>query len=518
MSALDRIVPKPVKLTESTGVFPIKPDTVIGTDEAATERGNQLSEMLSGAMGRKIRVVPPTPQENCIALSVDPNLSALSDEGYRLNVTPRRAEILAKTSKGTFWGMQTLRQLLPVEAFSSKQVDAAWEIPCVSIEDQPRFAWRGMHLDCCRHFMPIEFIYKWIDLLSLHKMNVFHWHLTEDQGWRIEIKKYPKLTEIGAWRKETLVGHASEKPQKYDGKRHGGFYSQDEVQKVVKYAADRNVTIVPEIEMPGHAQAAIAAYPELGVYPEKQLEVWTRWGVSRDILNANESTIRFFQDVLSEVLELFPSKFIHIGGDEAAKDQWKASPQIQARIKELGLKDEHELQSWFIKRMDTFLTEKGRRLVGWDEILEGGLAAGATVMSWRGEEGGVAAAKAGHDVVMAPNQYVYFDHYQSRDKSKEPLAIGSLTPLEEVYGYEPIPKALGDAEAKHVLGAQGQLWTEYIPNSKHLEYMAFPRACALSEVVWSPKEKRELAQFLPRLKTHLERLKLWDVSFRPLDS
>jgi hexosaminidase len=393
MAAIDRVIPKPVKLTETQGEFQIKVNTVIAADEAAGDRGNQLAEMLAPALGWRLKVVSPTPQENCIALSVDASLNGLGDEGYRVNVTPRRAEISAKTSAGVLWGIQTLRQLMPVEVFSPKPVEGVpWNVPCVSIEDQPRFGWRGMHLDCCRHFMPAEFIYKWIDLISLHKMNVFHWHLTEDQGRRIEIKKYPKLTEVGAWRKETLAGHASTKPATYDGVRHGGFYSQDEIKKIVKYAAARNVTIVPEIEMPGHAQAAIAAYPELGVYPEKQLEVWTRWGVNTNILNAEESTIKFFQDVLAEVMELFPSKFIHVGGDEAAKDQWKASPRIQERIKELGVKDEHELQSWFIRRMDKFLTANGRRLIGWDEILEGGLAPDATVMSWRGEKGGIAAA------------------------------------------------------------------------------------------------------------------------------
>ncbi len=339
-------------------------------------------------------------------------------------------------------------------------------MPCGTIEDRPRFGWRGMMLDCSRHFMPIEFIYQWIDLLAIHKMNVFHWHLTDDQGWRIEIKKYPKLTEIGAWRKETLIGHALSKQQhRYDGTPHGGFYTQDQIRSVVKYAAARNVTVVPEIEMPGHSQAAIAAYRHLG-NTAQPIDVWTSWGVNANILNVEESTIRFFQDVLTEVMELFPSPFIHIGGDEALKDQWKASPRAQARMAELGLKNEHELQSWFIRRMDEFLASRGRTLVGWDEILEGGLAPGAMVMSWRGEEGGIAAADAGHDVVMSPQQRVYFDHYQSENKDEEPLAIGGFTPIEHVYQYEPVPAAMDEKAAAHVQGAQAQLWTEYVPDPR----------------------------------------------------
>jgi hexosaminidase len=517
---LDGLVPIPVRLLSREGSFRIDSDTIIAADELAMARGRQLSEMLAPAIGRRLSVAAPTPQDGCIALSIDASLANLGDEGYRISVTPRRAEVIARTSRGVFWGMQTLRQLLPDEIFSNSKADGvSWDIPAVDIEDRPRFAWRGMHLDCCRHFMPIEFLYKWVDLLSMHKIGVFHWHLTEDQGWRIEIKKYPKLTEVGAWRKETIVGHMRDKPYRFDGTRHGGSYSQDEIRKLVRYADERNVTIVPEIEMPGHSQAAIAAYPELGC-TGKQIEVATSWGIMKDILNAEDSTIRFYQDVLSEVMELFPSTFIHVGGDEAVKDQWKASPRIQQRIKELGLKDEHELQSWFIRQMDQFLTSRGRRLVGWDEILEGGLAPGATVMSWRGEEGGIAAAKAGHDVVMAPHQYVYFDHLQSQDKAKEPPAFGGFTPIEKVYGYEPIPAALNEEQARRVLGAQGQIWTEYIPTSRQVEYMAFPRACALAEVVWSAKHpagQRDFGTFRPRLRAHLERLKRMDVNFRELD-
>jgi hexosaminidase len=347
-------------------------------------------------------------------------------------------------------------------------------------------------------------------------MNSFHWHLTEDQGWRIEIRKYPRLTEVGAWRKETVVGRPNRDTTKntYDGKRHGGFYTQDDVREVVAYAAERFVNVVPEIEMPGHAQAAIAAYPWLGNYPNRQLEVWTRWGVNENILNAEPRTIAFMQDVLAEVLGLFPSRFIHVGGDEAVKTQWRSSPRARARIRELGLKNEEELQSWFIRQMDAFLAARGRRLVGWDEILEGGLAPGATVMSWRGVRGGIAAARAGHDVVMAPTTYTYFDYYQSPDRDQEPLAIGGLLPLDSVYGFEPIPAELEPQYAKHVLGAQGQLWTEYMPTPRQVEYMAFPRLTALAEVVWTPRERKDWADFRRRLDVHLRRLDALQVNYR----
>ncbi|HEU4631197.1 MAG TPA: family 20 glycosylhydrolase, partial [Gemmatimonadaceae bacterium] len=395
----------------------------------------------------------------------------------------------------------------------------AWTIPAVHVEDRPRFAWRGAHLDVSRHFMPREFVEKYIDLMALHRLNTFHWHLTDDQGWRLEIRKYPRLTEVGAWRTRTLVGRrvsADSTAWRYDETPHGGYYTQDDVREVVAYAAARHVTVVPEIEMPGHAVAAIAAYPQLGV-TEQPPEVGTRWGVYSEILNAEPGTVAFMQDVLTEVLELFPGPFVHVGGDEADKTLWKASPQIQARIRELGLADEHALQSWFIRQMDDFLTAHGRRLVGWDEILEGGLAPNATVMSWRGTAGGIAAARAGHDVVMAPNGSTYLDHYQSRDVAREPMAIGGFLPLDSVYLYEPVPAELDAAAARHVLGAQAQLWTEYIPDPKQAEYMAYPRLAALAEVVWTPAAEKDLADFRRRLAVHLRRLDALDVRYRPPD-
>jgi hexosaminidase len=363
--------------------------------------------------------------------------------------------------------------------------------------------------------MPKEWLLKHLDLLALHKLNVFHWHLTEDQGWRIEIKKYPKLTEVGAWRSDTMTPPRTRDPEKrkFTGKPHGGFYTQDDVREVVRYATDRGITVVPEIEMPGHAVAAIASYPELG-NTGKQLDVLTYWGVNKHVLGVGDNVLRFFEDVLDEVLALFPSKFIHVGGDECPKDEWRESPAAQARMKELKLKNEDELQSWFIGHFDSWLAKRGRRLIGWDEILEGGLAKGATVMSWRGEEGGVAAAKAGHDVVMAPEKPTYMDHSQS-ELPTEPAGIGGHNSLEDVYRYEPIPKELSAAEARHVLGSQGQVWTEYMPGPKRVEYMAWPRLSALAEVLWSPRETRDWTGFQKRLATHLERLRILDVNFRP---
>jgi hexosaminidase len=369
--------------------------------------------------------------------------------------------------------------------------------------------------------MPKEFVKKYLDLLAMHKMNRFHWHLTDDQGWRIEIRRYPKLTGIGAWRRQTLVGpyRTNPGPEHFDGTRHGGFYTQDDIREIVAYAAERFITIVPEIEMPGHAQAVIAAYPELGSTSER-VEVRETWAVSPHILNVEPSTIAFMQDVLREVVDLFPGQWIHIGGDEADKTQWKANARVQARMKELDVKDEHELQSWFIRQMDGFLTARKRRLIGWDEILEGGLAENATVMAWRGVEHAVTAARTGHDAVMAPTSHTYFDYYQSQEKGNEPLAIGGFLPLEKVYAFEPMPPGLEPAFRKHILGAQAQVWTEYLPHPKAVEYMAFPRVSALSEVVWTEAAPggRNYREFLTRLAPHLDRLRMLDVNFRALDS
>jgi hexosaminidase len=510
-------------MTRGSGVFVVTPGTVVVTDRATRQVGHQLADWLSPATGYRLSVagaVPPGGAARVVSIRLDSSLARLGDEGYRLSAAPTRITIRAFRPAGAFYAVQTLRQLLPAEIFREAPVGGvAWTVPAVEIEDSPRFSWRGGHLDASRSFMPKEFVKKFIDLLALHKMNRFHWHLTDDQGWRIEIKKYPRLTSVGAWRRETLIGiqhaYADTMQWRYDGRPHGGFYTQDDVREIVAYARDRFVTIVPEIEMPGHAQAAIAAYPELG-NTGARLEVLRRWGVNPNIFNPEDATIRFLQDVLTEVLALFPGRYIHIGGDEAVKDQWQASARAQARIAELGVKDEHGLQSWFIHQMDAFLTARGRSLVGWDEILEGGLAPNATVMSWRGMEGGIAAAQAGHDVVMTPTSHTYFDYYQSRDTVAEPPAIGGFLPLDTVYAFEPVPAALGPAEAAHILGAQGQTWTEYIRQPKNVEYMAYPRLAALAEVVWTPRERRDFADFRARLEQHVLRLDILDVNYRPL--
>lgn len=510
------VIPQPVEMKVQAGEFNLSKDSVILTDDSLSSLARQLSCRLGLATGYALPVLTKkSAKGNHIVLRLDRQLSRLSREGYQLTVTPKQVSIRAAEPVGIFYGIQTLLQLLPPGIFrEAKVAGVAWNVPCVQIEDYPRFQWRGLMLDCSRHFMPKEFVKKFIDLSALLKMNSFHWHLTDDQGWRIEIKKYPRLTEVGAWRKETLVGRLHESTV-FDGQRHGGFYTQEDVREIVAYARDRFVNVVPEIEMPGHAQAAIAAYPELGC-TGKPLEVFTTFGVNPNIFNPSESTLRFLQEVLAEVLELFPSPFIHVGGDEAVKPQWKASSEIQARIKELGLKNEEEMQSYFIRRMDEFLTSQGRRLIGWDEILEGGLAPNATVMSWRGEKGGIAAAKAGHDVVMTPTDYTYLDYYQSKDTKNEPLAIGGYLPLEVVYNYEPIPKEIAASDAHHVLGSQGQIWTEYIPGSKQAEYMAFPRAAALAETTWSPKERKQYADFIERLALQQKRWDARDVNFRRL--
>lgn len=451
-----------------------------------------------------------------IELILDPG-EEIVDEGYRLEVKPGSVHITASSAAGIFWGVQSFLQLCGPAIYVDGGIQSPLSIPCVTIDDKPRFGWRGLMLDVARHFMPLDFVKKFIDLLAMHKMNRLHLHLVDDQGWRVEIKKYPKLTSVGAFRDKTIAGHLEQfwKDGAYDHTPHGGFYTQDELRDLVAYAADRHIEIVPEIEMPGHAQAAIAAYPELGNV-DHPVDVCPAWGIIEHIFNPAESTIAFLQDVLTEVMEIFPSTFIHIGGDEAVKNEWKASPLVQERIRELGLKDEDELQSWFIRRMDDFLTSKGRRLIGWDEIIEGGLAKNATVMSWRGEHGGIEAAVAGHDVVMAPTTYTYLDHYQSRDRSTEPLAQGGYMPLDVVYGYDPIPAEMPAAAAHHVLGAQGQLWSEYLPTPERVEYMAFPRACALAEAVWSTPE-RDYDEFLSRLRVHLTRLDAKDVKYRILD-
>ncbi|CAB9512249.1 hexosaminidase subunit [Seminavis robusta] len=520
------IIPRPVRVEEKSGHFTITESSCIYASEGALAEAKFLAEVIRPSSGLEIAVKTLSQECDCkghISLALirttDDDDDPMDDEAYTLDVSECNVKIKAATAKGLFYGIQSLLQLLPPNIFRKAMVkDATWTIPCVGIEDTPRFKWRGMHLDSGRHFMPKEFVLKLIDLMAFHKLNSFHWHLTEDQGWRIEIKAYPKLTEISAWRDETLIGHHRNNPRVFDGRRHGGFYSQDDIREVVAYAARRHITVVPEIEMPGHTVAVLAAYPELGC-TNGPYQVRTMWHFSEDVFCAgNEATFTFLQNVLTEVMELFPSKYIHIGGDECPKARWKECSKCQKRIQNENLKDEHELQSYFIKRIESFLNENGRSLIGWDEILEGGLAPNATVMSWRGTEGGIQAANEGHSVVFAPASHTYLDHCQTDDVFAEPLAIGGNLPLEKVYSYEPMPEELLTAgKGHHVLGAQGQLWSEYFPNPKHVEYMAFPRLTALSEVVWSPREGKSFENFLGRLDSHLKRLDVLDVNYRRLD-
>ena len=423
----------------------------------------------------------------------------LGMEGYQLEILASHLVLSANAPSGIRYGLQTIGQLL----------DAATDakISCATIVDFPRFSYRGMHLDVSRHFMPMSQIYKMIDELERHKMNVFHWHLVDDQGWRIEIKKYPKLTEVGAWREDKSDKHWNDRSLSKAGAKttYGGFYTQEEISSLVAYAAERNITVIPEIEMPAHVMSVLAAYPELSCTGENLgVPPGGVWPITHIYCAGKEETFNFLEDVLTEVMEIFPSSYIHIGGDEADKTEWKKCEKCQQRIKDEGLKDEHELQSYFIHRIEAFLNAHGRNLIGWDEILEGGLAPNATVMSWRGEEGGIAAAKMGHNVIMTPGSHCYFDHYQG-DPSVEPLAIGGYTPLSKVYAYEPVPAELTENEAKFVLGAQANHWTEYMPVPEQLEYMAFPRLAAIAEVLWSPKSSRNWESFVNRMPAQFQR-------------
>ncbi|HQO50509.1 MAG TPA: family 20 glycosylhydrolase, partial [Bacteroidales bacterium] len=432
--------------------------------------------------------------EQSVLLSLNqPFDDELGMEGYQLVILNANVVLSANTPAGILYGLQTIGQLL----------DAATDakISCATIVDFPRFSYRGMHLDVSRHFMPVSLIYTLLDELEQHKMNVFHWHLVDDQGWRIEIKKYPKLTEVGAWREDRSDLHWNDRPlSKKDAlKNIGGFYTQDEIRAVVAYASQKNITVIPEIEMPAHVMSVLAAYPELSCTGENLgVPPGGVWPITHIYCAGKEETFVFLENVLTEVMDLFPSRYIHIGGDEADKTNWKKCTHCQKRMKDEGLKDEHELQSYFIHRIEKYLNAHGRNIIGWDEILEGGLAPNATVMSWRGEEGGIAAAKMGHNVIMTPGSHCYFDHYQG-DASIEPLAIGGYTPLSKVYSYEPVPKELTAEESRFVLGAQANHWTEYMPVDTHVEYMAFPCLAALSEVLWSPKESRNWDSFARRL-------------------
>ena len=432
------------------------------------------------------------------------NLS-LKEDAYNLTVDSTSIEIEGGSGAGVFYGLQTLIQLLPPANLPTLSVNF------VAIKDEPRFSWRGMHLDVSRHFFTVDEIKKYLDYISMYKMNVFHWHLTDDQGWRIEIKKYPRLASVAAFRKGTLIGHFGEVPEKYDTIRYGGFYTQEQIKEVINYASVRHITIVPEIEMPGHAQAALAAYPMLACTPGP-FEVAKTWGVFNDVYCPREETFNFLEDVLTEVCDLFPGKYIHIGGDECPKDRWKESDYCQSLMKKLNLKNEHELQSYFVQRIGKFLQTKNKKMIGWDEILEGGVAEDATIMSWRGYAGGIEAAKQHHDVVMTPTSYCYFDYYQSKNSS-EPLAIGGYLPLDMVYRFEPIADVMSKDDEKYVLGTQGNIWTEYMSDWKKVEYMAMPRMAALAEVAWLSKEKKDYNSFVTRLVSHTKTLNFLGVNY-----
>jgi hexosaminidase len=501
------IIPAPVSFTELSGNFAFTEKSRIILSPFNNETklaADFLCQLVKNPTGWNPEVTEgKKPGKGSVFMTLD--TAVRNNEGYILTVTPKNIIIQAKSAVGLFYAVQTLRQLMPVEIENQKVIEGInLIVPACYIKDEPRFAYRGMHLDVGRHMFPVASIKSYIDMLAMHKMNTFHWHLTEDQGWRIEIKKYPKLTEIGAFRNETIVGHGGKKPYVFDGKRYGGFYTQDEVKEIVAYAASKFVTIIPEIEMPGHAMGALASYPELSC-TGGPFEVFNRWGVVDDVYCAGkEATFNFLEDVLSEVINLFPGKYIHIGGDECPKARWEKCPFCQKRIKDEGLKDERELQSYFIQRIEKFLVSKGRKIIGWDEILEGGLAPEATVMSWRGTAGGIAAAQQKHDVIMTPSKYVYLDYYQCEPEG-QPLAIGGYLPLERVYSYNPMPSELTPEEQKYILGIQGNVWTEYIPTPEHMEYMAFPRAFAIAETGWTPDRLKDFDDFLSRLEILMKR-------------
>ncbi|MBD2751633.1 glycoside hydrolase family 20 protein [Spirosoma validum] len=540
------IIPYPAQLEPRAGAFILSPTTTIMVPFGQPDLKmlvEAFAHQINQSSGLSIPITnlnKTTPSGNLIQF-LPLRDTTLGDEGYRLDITERLVTVEANHPKGFFYAIQTLYQLLPPKVLRKVQIvegisplaetsaphvtsllPPALSIPACRIQDRPRYVYRGMDLDVSRHFFSVAFVKKYLDLMALHKFNTFHWHLTDDQGWRIEIKKYPRLTQVGSHRRETIVGHYDDHdPQVFDGKPYGGFYTQDEIREVVQYAATKYITVVPEIELPGHAMAALASYPDLGCSPRslkgETYQVATKWGVFDDVFCPTEKTFTFLQDVLTEVIALFPGKYIHIGGDECPKAVWRKNAYCQQLIKRLHLKNEHGLQSYFIKRIDQFVTSKGRRIIGWDEILEGAgpttrLSPNATVMSWRGIKGGIEAARQRHDVIMTPSPFCYFDYYQG-DPAQEPTAFGGSLPLEKVYSYNPTPTELTPEQATHILGAQGNIWTEYIDSPEQAEYMLWPRAAALAEVVWTPQAQRNYDAFARRIPTHFERLTNLNVNY-----
>jgi len=517
------IVPEPVSIKFGKGSFTLAPSTPVLTqagDEEVNRIARFFADQVSLSGGPTLVVREKTAADKgipAIIFTRQAGRSSAPEEGYSLTITPKQALLNARTGAGLFRGMQTLLQFLPagMAGHIPPSTYSKLKLPAISITDYPRYPYRGMHLDVSRHFFSKEFVKRYIDLIAMYRMNTFHWHLTDDNGWRIEIKKYPELTAIAAWRVDREDRPWNDRPGQMPGEKatYGGYYTQDDIREIVKYAADRYITVIPEIEMPAHSVEVLAAFPGLsctgGPFTVPPGSYWP----NSDILCAgNDSVFTFMEDVLTEVMELFPSRYIHVGGDEADKSNWKKCPKCQARIKAEGLKDENELQSWFIRRVEKFILSKGRRLIGWDEILEGGLAPGATVMSWRGIDGGIAAARQGHDAIMTPVSHCYFDYYQA-DPEFEPKAIGGLTTLKQVYSFEPTPAELSPAEALHILGVQGNLWTEYIPDPSHAEYMALPRMIALSEVAWTPPGKKDWNGFRQRMNNQFKRLDRMGVNY-----
>ena len=537
------IVPAPQKLELTKGSFNMRgvaincdPDM----DKNALRAVRQLADRLTLLSGKMSEVASPIGVKRAVEKGSLKGLYFIQDdsiapEGYKISVTPRATVVRASDYSGFFYSLQTIRQMLPPAIYGTAPVSrVSWRIPCCEIEDAPRFGYRGIMLDCCRHFFSVDEVKKILDVMGIFKLNRLHWHLSEDQGWRIEIEKYPRLTEVGAFRNGTMVGGDW---NSNDGIRYGGYYTKEQIRDIIAYAAARGITIVPEIDLPGHMQAALASYPELGCKGSQPqpYEVWTIWGVSKQVLNVgSEKTMRFLEDVLGEVADLFPSEYIHIGGDECPRDEWKTDPDCQAKIRELGLKDadgvsaESRLQNYVTARMQKFLASKGKKIIGWDEILEGELAEGATVMSWRGTKGGIKAAGMGYDVIMSPTTYCYLDYIQSADMEHEPFSIThqwetpetvgkSAITLEKIYGYEPLAEIPEEAQS-HILGVQANLWTEYVATPEHLEYMLLPRMLALSETQWCTPENKNYERFLGSLEARaLPILDILGYNYRKLD-
>ncbi len=509
------LIPLPQEFKQSDDNFVLTSQTkVVSLNENFRPEVDLLLDIIKKRFDLDLSVVRIVPSDGNYIIITQPESETGKPEDYDLYVNQNQILFSAEGQQGLYYAIQTLTQLMPLEKSTELK------IPCVQIQDSPSYKWRGMHLDCSRHFFTKDEVKRYIDYLAMYKFNVFHWHLTDDQGWRIEIKKYPLLTTIGSKRKATIIGKQTwekdgtpSKNEKYDSTAYGGFYTQEEIKEVVAYAKSKYITIVPEIEMPGHALAALASYPQYSC-TGGPFETYTKWGVSDDVLCAgNDETFIFLENILTEVMELFPGKYIHIGGDECVKVRWKACLKCQKRIADEKLKNEDELQSYFITRVEKFVNSKGRQVIGWDEILEGGLAPNAAVMSWRGIKGGIAAAKQKHNVVMSPGKPCYFDHYQSKDKAKEPLAIGGFNPLDSVYAYDPTLKVLAADDKKYIMGAQGNVWTEYILDFSSVEYMSMPRMAALSEVLWTKPDKKNYKNFVERLKVHSKLLDKMHVNY-----